>query len=200
MARPRPLGSRRSLPQRSRGGMETVKAFWKDEFLPLLWRTAAALTGLLIGLGAIWLFVAGIMEWFTETPSLAQCRKDFSYSRMVLAGMAPQLVLASALGPWIGRTRRRAQTQRRPLKKTPIQPSIPEVFVGSSLAYCAIAPAVVPTSFSGEPVQLILLYLGMTSCVTLALATAAHLPIRAQSESKRQAAAHHPPSRDHGDD
>ena len=138
--------------------MATVKAFWNEEFLPLLWRTAAALIGLLIGLGAIWLFATGVGEWFTEASSLAQFRKEFSYSRIVLTGMAPQLVLASALGPWLGRTRRRAQAKLEPIETTPIQPSIPEIFVSASLAYCAIAPAVAPASSSGQPIQLILLY------------------------------------------
>jgi len=178
--------------------VETVKAFSSEEFLPLLWRTAAALIGLLVGLGAIWLCASGVLEWRVETSSLAQFRKDFSYSRMVLAGMAPQLVLASALGPWLGRTRRRAQTQRRPLETTSIQPSIPEIFVGSSLAYCAIAPAVVPASFSGEPILLISMYLGMTSCVTFALAMAARLPIHAQPQFKRPAEGHPPRTKDHG--
>ncbi|MAJ61261.1 MAG: hypothetical protein CBC48_15695 [bacterium TMED88] len=178
--------------------MATVKAFWNEEFLPLLWRTAAALIGLLIGLGAIWLFATGVGEWFTEASSLAQFRKEFSYSRIVLTGMAPQLVLASALGPWLGRTRRRAQAKLEPIETTPIQPSIPEIFVSASLAYCAIAPAVAPASSSGQPIQLILLYLGMTGCVSLALAIAARLPVQVQSEFNRQEDRRHSSARDHG--
>ena len=167
-------------------------------FLSLLWRTGAALMGLVLGLGPIWLLATGAMEWFAEASSLTQFRNEFSYSRIVLAGMAPQLVLASALGPWLERTRRRAQARYRPPETKPIQPSIAEIFVGSSLAYCAIAPAVVPASSSSEPIELILLYLGMTSCVTLALAMAARLPIQAQPQFKRPAEEYRPQTKDHG--
>ena len=43
-----------------------MKAFSSEEFLPLLWRTAAALIGLLVGLGAIWLCASGVLEFGTK--------------------------------------------------------------------------------------------------------------------------------------
>ena len=191
-----------SLSQLSLGHVAAVKALWSEDLIPLLRCTAAALLGLMIGVSAIWLAASWLLEWLTSPSLVARFHEHFAYKRLVLAGMAPQLVLASALGPWLRRTSRGSRSAQGSHEAHPITSSIPEFFIGASLAYCAIAPAVVPPrggSSSGGPIELILLYLGMTTCVTLALVTASHLSMNPKSRSTRQLDERGASSRAHGD-
>jgi hypothetical protein len=143
----------------------------------------AAALGVVLLLGASALAIAAWHALRPDVPS-ARTAGDWTvyYRAVVLKGMLPQLLLALALHPWLRRYRRR---KAGPLQRAEAAQPGPgalwiETFVVASVAYCAVAPALLTIDWPGWPAlhmrggaERLGTYVGMTTVVTTAIRGAA---------------------------